>query len=381
DTKVALVKCSSYNQKEVDCAVFKCLDLLGGLKNFIKPGKRVLIKPNILMGAPPEKAAATHPSIVRALIRAIRKVGAVPLVGDSPGFESSKKAAQGAGILKVVNEEGVAFCELKVAKDVAFKEALFSRNMKIAKDVLDADAIINVGKLKSHGYSGITACVKNLFGVVPGLVKSQYHLRFPRKNDFDLMLLDILRFVKPVLNIVDCVTAMEGEGGPATGSPRNLNLIIAGSDAVAVDSVCAALTGKKPHDFNFLKMAEKFNVGQTKLEKISVLGEKLENNICHDFKHIPGLRDEMLPNWIPKPFIPFMRKILLDRPILDKGKCAKCGVCAKVCAAGALTIVSGYPSFDYSKCIGCYCCQEMCRFGAISVKKSFLARLALKMVK
>jgi len=245
--------------------------------------------------------------------------------------------------------------------------------------VLEADIVINVAKLKTHAYSGITAAVKNLFGCVSGLVKSQLHLQYPHKDEFDLMLFDILRLVKPTLNIVDAVVAMEGVGGPVTGNPRHMNLIIAGKDAVAVDAICAALTGKEPTDFNFLQLAQKRGFGEADLNKIEVVGENLAQRACHDFKHFLTFGDEMLPPMIPKVFVPYLRRILIDRPILNKRNCTKCGACLEVCAAKAITLEDGFPTFDYAKCIGCFCCQEMCEFSAIKIKKSLIARALFKL--
>ncbi|MBU0687263.1 MAG: DUF362 domain-containing protein [Candidatus Margulisbacteria bacterium] len=377
-TAISLVQCKDYSPEKVEAALWQALGQLGGIAAFVKPSQKVLIKPNILTAAPPEKASVTHPQIIRALIRMVKKAGGEAWVGDSPGFESPKRAAEGSGILKVSQEEGAQFVDFNRGREVEFKDGFICKNVMLVNEALDADVIINVAKLKSHVYSGITAAVKNIFGCIPGIIKSQFHLKYPHKDDFNLMLLDLVRIVKPTLNIVDAILAMEGEGGPSNGAPLKMGLLVAGRDAVAVDSVCASLVGKKPLDFDFLKQAADKNVGETNLANIEVLGEMLASNIHHDFKHISVLRDEMLPGWIPKKFIPFMRRFFLDRPVLKKSKCTQCGACFKVCAAKAITLIGGRPTFDYGKCIGCYCCQEMCNFGAITIKKSLLARIFLK---
>ena len=377
-SNVSVIKCESYDQSQVDQAIQQSLALLGGLAQFIKPGQKVLIKPNMLTGSPPEKAAATHPAVVASVIRQVKKLGAIAIVGDSPGFESTKKAAKGSGILGAIEQEGAILAEFNRTVEVEFKDGFVCRNVPLARKVLEADVIINVAKLKTHGYSGITAAVKNLFGCIPGVTKAQYHLKYPNKTDFKVMLLDLLRVVKPAINIVDAVLIQEGAGGPSNGTPRWTNLIISGTDAVAVDSICAVLTGKNPHDFDFLKQAEIHHIGETNLEKIEVLGESLKENVIKDFKHINLLGDVMLPRWIPDFILPHVRRILLDRPVLAKGKCTKCEVCYKVCAPKAITIKESRPTFDYATCIGCYCCQEMCQFSAISIKKSMLARILIK---
>jgi ferredoxin len=157
-----------------------------------------------------------------------------------------------------------------------------------------------------------------------------------------------------------------------------MNLIVAGGDAVAVDAVCAALTGKQPLDFNFLKMAAQQKVGETNLSNIEVVGEEITRWIFREFKHVSIQKDAMLPAWLPAFLTAWMRSLLLDRPALRRRKCRRCGVCAKICAARAITLSKGRPVFNYNKCIGCYCCQEMCNFAAIKIRKSFLARVIFK---
>jgi ferredoxin len=285
--------------------------------------------------------------------------------------------------LKVAQEEGAHFIDFHQpdqSGEINFPAGRVMKTTRFVKAVLEMDVVINAAKLKTHPYTGITAAVKNLFGCIPGLVKSQCHVRFARKEDFNLMLLDILQLVKPALNIVDAVAAMEGEGGPATGALRPMNLIVAGEDAVAVDSICAALTGRPPHAFGFLRSAAEGGVGETDLGKIKILGEKLEANIQRDFKHIGVLHPGMLPNWVPGFIGAILRRWLIDRPCLIKSKCKKCGACQKVCATGAITLVGGRPKFNYSKCISCFCCQEMCKYSALKIRKSFLARVVLFLV-
>ncbi|MDI6731148.1 MAG: DUF362 domain-containing protein, partial [Candidatus Margulisbacteria bacterium] len=305
--KVSLIKCSSYDQSEVDSAIQQTLAAMGGLESFVKLGQKVLIKPNLLMSAEPDKGITTHPTIVKSVIKAVKQLGAIPLVGDSPGFELSKRAVEKCGFLQVINEEQAIFCDFGQGKEVEFKEGFVCKKIFLAKELLGCDVIINLAKLKTHGFIGITAAVKNLFGCIPGLLKSQLHLRYPNKNDFDLMLLDLLRIIKPAINIVDAVVVMEGEGGPTTGNLRKMNLIACGTDAVAVDAVCALLTGKQPQDFNFLRLAGTKNVGETDQSKIEIIGENIQNNICHDFKHIEIQREQMIPRWIPQCIINYAR--------------------------------------------------------------------------
>src|SRR5450759_2906222 len=171
---VSIVKCADYDRERVFAAVRDAVDLLGGMQAFVKPGERVLIKPNLLKASSPEAAVTTHPEIVRSVIRLVREAGGVALVGDSPGMGDLRKVCEKAGILDVVQEEGAVLVSLDEAVEVK-NQGRFQR-FEVARAAYEADAIINLPKLKTHGMTTLTGAVKNLFGCVPGKRKVQWHL-------------------------------------------------------------------------------------------------------------------------------------------------------------------------------------------------------------
>jgi len=184
NASVALVKCVSYEQSQVDTAVAEALDLVGGIKQFVQPGDRVLLKFNLLVGAAPEKAITTHPAVVRAVIGQVRAAGGVPLVGDCSGFEGPPNpgryysACRQSRIKQMCEEEGVELVHLSAESvEVENPQGQAFKRFTLAKGVVDADVLINLPKLKTHGLTLFTGGVKNNFGCLPGLHKAQSHLR------------------------------------------------------------------------------------------------------------------------------------------------------------------------------------------------------------
>src|SRR3990172_5856481 len=212
-SSVSIVKVHSYNEEEVWIGLRKSIDLIGGIKNFVKNGDRVLLKPNLLYGKPPEKAVTTHPSIVRGMVEIVREAGGVPSIGDSPGMESLGKAAEKSGIKRVADETGCPLVEFnhpvlpKKGTDQFFKQ------LEIDRSVLEADVIINLPKWKTHGQMLLTLGVKNLFGCIPGPRKALWHLKAGQDQKlFARMLIDVYLTVRPALTILDGIVGMDGNG-------------------------------------------------------------------------------------------------------------------------------------------------------------------------
>lgn len=174
-TKISISKCGSYNIDEVQKAVDNCLESLGGLSKFIKSGDIVLIKPNILLAKRPEEAITTHPAVIEAIIIALKEVGAVPVVGDSPGGLVGHviKHWKITGIKEVCKRQDVEI--LNFESSGVYERKINGNHYHIAKPVLDVDFIINVPKIKTHGLTTLTCAIKNMYGAVPGLTKVNYH--------------------------------------------------------------------------------------------------------------------------------------------------------------------------------------------------------------
>ena len=164
-SKVSLTRCESYESGEVRAAVKRAVDLIGGMGSFIKPGDNVLIKPNLLSASPPEKAVTTHPEVLRAVIRLVKASGGIPGVGDSHGGSHHRMEA-------VYEKTGIGgVCDNENVKKLIFEKSKKINNIPIAAAALEADKIISLPKFKTHSLTVLTAGIKNMFGIVPGLYK------------------------------------------------------------------------------------------------------------------------------------------------------------------------------------------------------------------
>jgi len=363
-TAVAITKCRSYSQGELDKAVERTLELLGGIEKFIKPNEKVLIKPNLLSTRTPEEAVNTHPELIRAVIKKVRPISGNIKIGDSAaGFgDNMDEIHRTSGVKEIAEEEAVELIKFDSSKRIG--------RYPIASDALEADKVISLPKFKTHGLTLITAAVKNMYGIVPGISKAEQHSLAPRADDFASVILDVFCSRKPELTIVDAVESMEGEG-PAGGNVRKTDFIAASADAVALDSALMKIIGMEPLDLVTNKEARKRGIGATDLKDIDVLGEGLDAVKVEDFK-LPGTG---LANRIPKSLSWLIRLVIRFRVEIDGTKCRRCDLCRESCPVNAITIGKKTCSVDYSKCLLCLCCQEICPHGAVRLRKSWFARM------
>ncbi|MFH2013344.1 MAG: DUF362 domain-containing protein [Pseudomonadota bacterium] len=370
--KVSIVKCKDYQEGKVYKAVRESVDLLGGIGSFIKNGDRVLLKPNLLSGKIPEKAVTTHPSIVSAVVRLVKEVGGIPSIGDSPGFGSLKRVAEKAGIKEVADRMGVNLVEFDETVEIENKEGHIFKMFEVAKAFLEADVIINLPKLKTHGQMLLTLSVKNNFGFVVGNRKATWHLKAGIDvNFFAQMLLDLYLLVQPQLTIMDGIIGMEGDG-PGSGIPREVGLIFAGIDCVAIDTVICQALGVPLDDLYTTKAARQKGIGETDLKNINVLGEDLKKVNIRDFK-LPKTHD--LEFHIPKFMSNFLKNITTSMPEIDCTKCKLCEVCIDSCPSQTMKIVNDKVRINYKTCIRCFCCQELCPEGAVGIKRGWLSNI------
>ncbi len=371
--EVSILRCSNYRDDEVFEVVRESIDLVGGIKRFVKKGERILLKPNLLTGKPPEACATTHPSIVRALVRLVRDAGGIPFVGDSAGIGNMLKIAQRCGIMQVCEEMDVEFMGFTEPVRVINPRGTVFKRLEVAREVFGVDGIINLPKLKTHTQMFLTLGVKNLFGCVPGKFKPQWHLSAGVNTTyFASMLLDLYLFLKPRLTVMDGIMGMEGLG-PGSGEPRYIGLVLASTNAIAMDRVIVDLLSARMDDMPVLKTAERWGLNGTDLHRIDIKGEGIEKVRIGDFRFPPLVSlnfAERLPYFIEKR----LRKALTTRPHIDTHRCTLCGVCVDVCPAGVMEKKDSIV-IDYSNCIRCYCCLEMCPHGSIDVKEGWLKRL------
>jgi uncharacterized protein (DUF362 family)/ferredoxin len=369
-TEVAFAVCGSYEEAPITSALGSVLKPFGGMEALIRPGERVLIKPNLLGAWAPERRVTTDPAVIAGVIGLVQKAGGIPIVADSPAIGSFKRIAEKTGVGEVCRELGAELVELSGPRPVKPPEGSRFRRLEIASQVLDADCIVNLPKLKTHGQMLMTLGVKNLFGTVVGQRKAEWHhMAGVDRDTFASLLLDIYLTVKPVITIIDGVWAMEGHG-PSNGSPRRLNFMAAARDAVALDiSICRVL-GVPLDAFPIYREARLRRIGETDISRISVLSEGPIDMMGKGFV-VPRL-DSM--GILPGRFDWFTKRFLVSKPVQERESCRECGMCREICPVRAIENKDGRLLFDYDRCIRCYCCQEICSHNAIRFKSGLIVK-------
>ena len=280
---VALQRCGSYDSQQVYSAISRLLELLGGADRFFQKGQRVLIKPNLIVPKAPDVPAQTHPEVIYAMARIVKEVGAFPVIGDSPAWSTTAGCLKALGIDKRLKELGAEIVNLNQPIRMNIEGA----NVGISRASLEADAIINLPKLKAHQQLGATFAFKNMYGCVCGLAgKEKAYWHFARGKEvesFCRMIVGIYQKLSPVLNIIDGVVGMEGQG-PISGNPRDIGYLIAGTDPAACERVCCDLVGFDPNDLPLLTTAKKMGVGCLSDDSMMVVGDTFEKPACPDFK-------------------------------------------------------------------------------------------------
>lgn len=369
--KVGLVKCPTYDSKELDTALDAAMRLSGGIN--VK-GKKILLKPNILQDSNPSKAISTHPEFVKSVIKYMQKEGAVEIyVGDSPGFQKPGYSGRKCGIRQVTEETGAKWVDFTKGKTTIKTETgKVQKDFKVSSIIEQVDMIISLPKLKTHQLMYFTGAVKNLFGLLPGLSKSPYHVSYPNRHNFGEMILDLLEAVKPAYSIMDAIIGMEGPG-PGNGYPRPVKLILASPNAVALDIIASSVIGYDPMQIPTNKLALKRDFGIKKFSDISVEGVKVEDVKIEDFRKIATktFHNIIFDLFHFRIFEKLQHK-MKPKPYFIEEKCIKCGECIKICSSDANWFENGpngkFVAVSYNKCIRCYCCHEICPVDAIEIR-------------
>ena len=377
---VSVVRVKNYDLSELIPAVNTSLDLIGGLKEIVKHGKKVFVKINHLSPpSPPERGIVTHPIFVEAVVMLLKETGANITVGDDIEDEGDEDGFIISGYREMCNRQRVKLVNLR---ETGFVEkpcnGKILKNLYISKVVIESDVIINLPKLKTHSLTAFTGGIKNLYGVIPAGLRRRFHADYLRPEDFSQMLVDIFMMVKPQVTIIDGVMAMEGEG-PGSGKMRNLGLILASKDAVALDTVAGGIIGLKPEDVLTTRYAGERALGISDLKNVEVVGEKFDSLVVPDFK-LPAAVGRTVANRAPHGMVKYILGQISPRPRVKKKNCTVCTECVKACPTGAARIVGETAVINDQLCIRCMCCHEVCRFYAIYPYRPFLGKIIYEMV-
>ncbi|MGC8873327.1 MAG: DUF362 domain-containing protein [Chloroflexia bacterium] len=384
---VALARCPTYDLPTVTQAVQKVVDLLGGIERFVQPGQRVLVKPNLLSPAPPERAITTHPALVEAVVRLVQSTGASVVIADSaPASVPFTPAGlhrlyQATGMADVAARTGASLNLDTEVIDLPAPPGCTVRRFEVMRVVAEVDRIVSLPKLKTHALTLLTGATKNCFGLIPGIRKMTFHLTRGRLDDFADVLLDIAALAAPALVVMDAVVGMDGEG-PSAGAPFPIGLVLASSSSLELDAVAAGVVGIPVLDVPTLRRGKERGLWSGRFEDIEQLGEHLEAVKVSGFRR-PASGPPLVDRLVPFGLGPGLRKVLLRhaarRPIVDTQRCTHCGSCVEACPAQAAQDAGDRIWIDDRACIRCYCCHEVCPNGAISLVSPPLLRLLVRL--
>ncbi len=380
-SKVALVYCDSYDEEKVYDAVKKGIDLIGGLEGLFKEDEKVLLKPNMLAADPPEKASVTHPAVFEAVAKVLSELSLNLSYGDSPAFHKPLTAAKKIGIHDKAQKLGIELADFENGQDVFFEEGLISRKFFIANGVVEADSLVSIPKLKTHGFARMTGSVKNQFGCIPGKLKGEMHVKLPGGIEFSKMLVDLNYCVKPKLYVMDGIVAMEGNG-PRSGDPKSMNVLVLSRDPIALDATICRMMNLNPEFVETIKAGYEVGMGTYLEDEIEVLGEPLDRFVHHDYDVVRRPIEKASDSGLRS----VVNQLFVSKPYIINQKCIKCGVCVNMCPVPEKAVnwkngdKSQVPVYDYSKCIRCYCCQELCPQSAIEIKTPTLRKLIDKVI-
>ena len=375
--QVYLSACAEYDFETVRHVLREQLDALH-VQEFLFPGCRVVLKPNLVLRSKPEEGMITHPVVVAAVAVELFERGAGQVVvAESPGGPYSppllRSIYEAGGYTEMAKMYGFALNNDCSYAALEVPQGRRSKQFDIIRPILEADVLVNIAKLKTHGMMGLSAAVKNLFGCVPGLMKPELHCRFPERDAFAEMLVDLCCALKPSLNVVDGIVGMEGNG-PTGGNPRFVGALAASRDPFALDLVCAALIHQSPVQVPYLRAGMARNVCPESVEELILLGTSLPSLSVPDFEQPESCSVNFL-DWLPKFLRPLAEKIATPVPRIQQNNCVGCGKCAESCPQHTIRMVEGHATIDYRNCIRCYCCHEMCPKHVIDIKRFRLFRL------
>lgn len=382
---VALAHCARYDNDVLDRAVTRSLEALDDWETPFDGDPVVLLKPNLLGPRSAETAITTHPRLVASVARVLRRVhrGRL-LVGDGPAIGTTRMVARTLGLPALLESLDVELVDFTDTVSVSGGDGFGA--FDLARPLMEADLVVNLPKVKTHGQMGLTLSVKNLFGAYIGFEKPRLHLTAGTdRATFARMLLETAVRVGADLHIADGVIGME-DNGPSSGDPRPLELIAASTNPVALDCALAEILGFPADELPIQLQARRRGMRGTHLHEVDLRGDPLDGFRVRDWKPArPMAMEEIfLPRLLAKP----LRHQLTTRPVFDDRLCTRCGVCAQHCAAEAMRLArrrrrhpgprrSNEAMFvDLDLCIRCFCCQEVCPERAIRVGEGPLLRLS-----
>ncbi|MFW6072255.1 MAG: DUF362 domain-containing protein [Thermoplasmatota archaeon] len=356
--KVFMDRCNDYSESER--VIRDAFEKLGGIDSFVKDGEKILVNPNLLQGAIPERAVTTHPDFIIAVVKILEEKDVDIIVGDSPGGPMSErrleKAYKKSGWDRVEKETSAELMYNTGEETTSHPGGTIKKSFSTIEIFSEIDGVINLPKLKTHNLTVFTGAVKNTFGIVHGMTKSAYHGTFKGLTDFSDMLLDVYSMVSPRISIMDGIWSMEGSG-PASGEGVQTDMILASRNGIALDHAACKAVGIPIQKVETIVQSD---MDPNEIEYVKLI----PNDFNYSFNYPKGGTTTW---WAPDILTGLLANFYLDRPTLDKEKCIKCAKCMDICPKNAITMEKYGPKISWWKCIRCYCCAEICPVEALNV--------------
>ncbi len=354
--RVSCVRCDDYDPMRVNRVL---TETIANLDFSFHGGMRVLIKPNLMSPVKPEKAITTHPIILEELCKILKTAGVEILIGES-SFYHTDDVFDVCEIEPLSRYARLINFETEPKRFVTFGGKIGA--VPLPDILFQVDCIINVAKMKTHGLTGVTLCVKNLYGCIPGALKQGYHRTLPNPRSFSRFLINLHREIGPQLNIIDGIVGLEGEGPGASGRPTPSGLVVAGTSACTTDIIASMMMGFKPEEiytnrYSGIRRTEIETVGSGREVRLS-----FKKPLSANFPYLMNLE-----RFIPRSRISF-----------DNERCIRCGLCGEKCPAGVISF-HPEPECNHQRCISCYCCIEVCPHSAVYLREHWV-RTKLKSI-
>ncbi|HSL85655.1 MAG TPA: DUF362 domain-containing protein [Bacteroidales bacterium] len=364
NSKVAVRECSAYNADLIQEIIADIYTTCGGPP---VSGKRVLLKPNLLLDENPEKCITTHPAVIEAMVRFLQNNGATVMIGDSPSIHIRTLRPVRSGLADVCERTGAEWVDF-LKRPSSLK--LRSGTVRIAAAINEVDLIISLPKLKNHELVYFTGALKNTMGLIPGFTKAAQHALYQDRDRFSSFLINLNDAIPVHFVLMDGIKAMQGKG-PAQGFPADTGVLLGSVNPLALDIIASTIVGYDPIAIPTNEIALARGHWLNSQDEIIYDGPDLESLIRKDFIRIPADNFRNIA-------VKFIRNRLLSvrrlqrRPVFLHDKCIGCRDCIRICPKNAIDmhpVKKNHVVLTDSKCIRCFCCAEVCTSKAIDVRR------------
>jgi len=335
---------------------------------------KVLLKANLVKASRIEEAATTHPAVLQAFAEEFIAAGASVSIGDCPAIPVTTAGMEAlyrqTGLKDAAESSGATLLYDFDSHTVPAKSGCKTREFPFWTAIFDADLVINCAKLKTHSFATMTGAAKNLFGLLPGLLKSKKHAEYMSVEEFAGMIIDLNETAKeivPFFSCIDGIVGMEGKG-PTGGTPKVCGALIVSDSAYAADLAGATIMGIKPQNVPIFACAVKRGLASIQTKDYLWNGAAIETLITPFQlpKHY-GVFHMLMSALLPASLKAKMKKNDNPYPVINQNICISCGKCVEICPVHAAQRTEKKIDIDHSKCIRCYCCHEVCPKRAIDL--------------